>query len=62
MTEINNYKIQIQQLQGDNAGLKQQIQNAQGANTSEMTGLKQQINIYITEINSLKSHIQQLQG
>ncbi len=47
ITEINNYKSQIQQLQG-----------GQG----ELSNLKQQINIYITEINSLKQQLLVLQG
>lgn len=62
ITEINNYKILIQQLQNDNANLKQQVQNSQGASSAEINELKQQINIYITEINSLKQQIAILQG
>ena len=52
----------IQQLQNDNANLKQQVQNSQGASSAEINELKQQINIYITEINSLKQQITILQG
>lgn len=57
ITEMNNYKIQITQLQNDNLNLKQQLQGGQGALNGEINGLKQQINIYVTEINTYKQQI-----
>ncbi len=62
MTEINNLKQQIniyindinslknlnQQLQGENAGIIQQVQHLQGSNNGELNNLRQQMNVYVT--------------
>lgn len=46
--ENGGLKAQNQQLQGDIAALKIQLQNSHGANNGELNALKQQINIYMT--------------